>query len=290
MWPLRLLAVGIVVWLLRLPIAWAGGRLALAAGHLLQRVTQVPLLNRFPGFQYANQNWDIVAGYFGVHLRLTVESLAVAIALAIPVGILVHRFRWLYIPTFGVLDAIYTVPSIALFTLLLPVTGLSDWTALIPMIAYAQFVLVRNVVAGLDSVPAEVKEAARGMGMNRFQILSKVEFPLALPVIVAGIRIATVVTIGIAALAALVAIPDLGRTFFDATTNGGTNAFPMIEAGAVFVSFLAIGADLVLRAVEYVIPANRVARAGSRGWLRSLAGSLIPSRVATEDPVAPQSA
>jgi osmoprotectant transport system permease protein len=212
--------------------------------------------------------WPHVTSEFGVHLRLVVEAVCISLVIALPLGIVLHRLSWAYLPVFVVLDGIYAIPSLALFALLVPFTHLSDATVLIPMVAYAQFILVRNVVAGLNGVPLEAKEAARGMGMNRWQILIRVEIPLALPVIVAGARIATVASIGIAAIAALVAIPDLGALFFDATTNAGVNAFPSIEAGAFCVILLALGADLMFRVVEHYIPANRVARASRQTVMR----------------------
>lgn len=257
-----LLAVAVIVWMLRNYVSSAAGVLALVAGNAVHGFVGLSVFSGFGGFRYMNQNWSVIAGYFGEHLRLSVEALAYAIAIALPVGIIVNRFRWLYVPTFTVLDGIYTIPSLALFVVLLSRTGISDATVLIALVAYAQFILVRNVVVGLEGVPAEVKEAARGMGMNSFQILTTVELPLALPVIVAGLRLATVATISIASIAAFIAIPDLGTLFVNATTNGGVNAYPEIEAGAVAVTGLALGADLVLRAVERFIPANRVGHAG----------------------------
>lgn len=278
--PLKLLAAAVFVWLLRVPLLWLGAKLALIAGNLLHDIVGMPFLTslgssgvRLGPFRYMNEDWDQIAGYFSVHVQIVVEVVAISLAIALPIGIVLHRFRWLYLPVFTGLDAIYTIPSLALFAVLIPTTGITNTTVVIPLVAYAQFILVRNVVVGLDGVPPEVKEAASGMGMNRLQVLLKVELPLALPVIVTGLRIATVVTIGSAAVAALIAIQDLGRLFIDATTNGGVNAYSQIEAGAIAVTALALGADMLLRIVERFIPANRVARAGGETqaarWLRS---------------------
>ena len=244
-----------------------GSFIAQEFGDLVHWFISLPVFLGFRPFQYMLNPyvWPHVTSEFGVHLKLVAEAVFLSLLIAIPLGIILHRLTWAYLPVFVVLDGIYAIPSLALFALLLPFTHLSDATVLIPMVAYAQFILVRNVVAGLNAVPTEAKEAARGMGMNRWQILVRAELPLALPVIVAGARIATVASIGIAAIAALVAIPDLGALFFDATTNAGVNAFPSIEAGAFCVIVLALGADLMFRVVERYIPANRIARASRQG-------------------------
>ena len=224
----------------------------------------LPVFAHFRPFTFMTNpyEWPNVTTEFSTHVRLVVESVLIALAIALPLGIFVHRTRWLYVPVFTALDAVYAIPSLALFSLLLLYTGLGDATVLIPIVAYCQFTLVRNVVAGLESVPEDVKEAARGMGLNRVQVLVKVEIPLALPVIVTGIRIVTVASIAMVALAALVAKQDLGTLFFNGVNNGGANAFPSVDAGAIAVVVLALGADMLLRIVEYFIPANRVARSG----------------------------
>lgn len=264
--------------------AWFADRFGDGAYWLIT----LPWWAGFPPFKYMSGPylWPSVTSYFGVHLRLVIEAVLISTVIALIVGLTIHRVRWLYFPVFVLLDAVYTIPSLALFTLLLPFTKLMDATVLIPLVAYAQFILVRNVVAGLNSVPEDVKEAARGMGMGPMQVLLKVELPLALPVIIAGVRIATVASIGTAAIAALVAIPDLGALFFTAV-QGGHHPFDSIEAGALAVVVLALSADLIFRVVERFIPANRVARAGRESRLVLVGGFLMPDpdQIAAESAV-----
>lgn len=258
-----LVIVAVAVWILRSSLTGLAKDFAARLGHSVRGFIGLPVFAGFSPFAYIRNpyEWPQVETYFGVHVRLVVEAIIISLALAIPLGILLHRAKWLYFPAFILLDGIYTLPSLALFSLLLPFTGLGDATVLIPLVGYAQFILVRNVVAGLQGVPSDVKEAARGMGMTGWQILLRVELPLSLPIIVAGVRIATVASIGIAAIAALIAIPDLGRLFVDATTNGGPKAYSLIYAGAIAVSILAVTADMLIRVVERLLPAARVARA-----------------------------
>ena len=125
------------------------------------------------------------------------------------------RYRRLYPPVIGVTGVLYTIPSLALFVFLIPWTGLSRTTAIIPLVAYTLLILIRNIVAGLDGVPPEVREAAQGMGYRRLCQLFSVELPLALPAIVAGLRIATVTTIGLITVTALIGQGGLGQFMID---------------------------------------------------------------------------
>ena len=144
---------------------------------------------------------DVVPAFFE-HIFLCVVSLTIAIAISVPLGILAARYRWFYPPLTAVTGFFYTIPSFSMFTILLFIVGFSvgRTPAIIALVLYSLLVLVRNVVTGLDSVPPETKDAARGMGLTDRQILWRVELPLALPVIVAGMRIAIVTVIGIAGI------------------------------------------------------------------------------------------
>ena len=166
-----------------------------------------------------------------------------------PLGILAARYRWLYPPLTAVTGFFYTIPSFSMFTILLFVVGLSVGVtpAIIALVLYSLLVLIRNVVTGLDSVPPETKDAARGMGLTQRQILWRVELPLALPVIVAGMRIAIVTVIGIAVIGAYIGAGGLGDLIFD----GITRDFPTLYiTGAVLATVLAIGADLLFVGAE----------------------------------------
>jgi osmoprotectant transport system permease protein len=196
---------------------------------------------------YLFRNFDEVAVRFGEHLRMTLIALLIAFAIALPVGILVTRVRWLQGPVLGVLQVMYTVPSLALLILLIPFVGLGLDNAVIVLVVYAQVILVRNIVVGLNGVDRSTVEAARGMGMNAWQQLTRVELPLALPVILAGIRIAAVTLIGIGALAALINAGGLGRLLFDGVTQNNPQK---IIAGSLAAALLAGIANGLLRILE----------------------------------------
>jgi osmoprotectant transport system permease protein len=177
------------------------------------------------------------------HVRLVAISILVAMAIGIPLGILITRLRWLegsVITTTGVL---YTVPSLALFAILMPFTGLGPTTVIVALVLYSLLAIVRNTVAGIDDVPSAALDAARGMGMTGSQRLMFVELPLALPVILAGVRVATVAAVGIATVGALLGAGGLGRLIFEGISRMNTDR---IVAGAVGASILALVADWAL--------------------------------------------
>ncbi|HEU4976670.1 MAG TPA: ABC transporter permease [Baekduia sp.] len=145
------------------------------------------------------------------HLWLTLVPVACGFAIAFGLALLAHRRRWLSGPVVGVTGILYTIPSLALFALLIPVTGFGFVTALIPLTAYTLLILFRNIAAGLDNVPEEARDAAVGMGLTQHQLLWKVEVPLALPEIFAGLRVATTTTVGLAALAFYAGAGGLGQ-------------------------------------------------------------------------------
>lgn len=181
------------------------------------------------------------------HLQLTLYTLGIALLIAVPIGVLLTRNKTLQSPVLGVLSILYTIPSLALFVLLIPLSGLGQDTGIIALVIYAQAVLVRNIVTGLEGVPKPIIEAARGMGLNALQIFMQIELPLALPVILAGLRVATLSTIGIGSIAALVDAGGLGRLLFDGISQNNPQK---IIAGAICVSALAIGANVLIRLAE----------------------------------------
>lgn len=195
------------------------------------------------------------------HIYLSFVSVAIALLISLPIGILVSRYRKAYPPVTFITGLLFSIPSLALFALLVsvPGLGLGSTTVIIALVSYSLLVLIRNVVAGIDSVPEETKDAARGMGLTNRQILFRVELPLALPVIVAGIRIATVTIIGIATIGAYISGGGLGELIF----TGISRNFPTrVIVGAVLATLLAVLADLTLLAVErYLRPWARTRRA-----------------------------
>jgi len=197
--------------------------------------------------QYLFSHPDIVARALGQHIWLSFASLAIASAFAIPLGVLAARSRLAAAPIFAVLGVIYTIPSLALFALLVPLLGLGFTTALVALAAYAQMILVRNIAAGIQGIAPSVIEAARGMGMNGWQIFWRVERPLAMPVALGGLRIAAVSIIGIANVAAWIDAGGLGTLVL-----GGIQAdYPSkAVAGALVSAALALTVDFLLRRLE----------------------------------------
>lgn len=174
------------------------------------------------------------------HVLLTVIAVAVGFVLSFGLALLVRRHRWLTGPVIGVSGVLYTIPSLALFAFLVPFTGIQNpLTAEIALVSYTILILLRNILAGLDGVPADVIEAANGMGFTPWERLWRVELPVALPVIVAGLRIATVTIIGLVTVTALIGINSLGsliidigyrRFFLTATIVGSVGAIGLAVA------------------------------------------------------------
>jgi osmoprotectant transport system permease protein len=181
------------------------------------------------------------------HLQLTFLAVAIGFAISFPLAVFAHRHRAVYGPITWVTGILYTIPSLALFAFLVPFTGLSTLTAEIGLVGYTLLILIRNTVAGLDGVPSDVKQAAEGMGYTKNQILRKVELPLAVPVIVAGLRIATVTTIGLVTVTSLIGKGGLGVFILQGLSLFFSTA---IVVGAVLSMVLAVAADQLLIVVE----------------------------------------
>lgn len=190
------------------------------------------------------------------HAFLVGVSMLISLIIAVPLGILVARYRRLYLPVITFADLLYTVPGIALLGILItvPGLGLSFQTAIIPLILYTQLVLIRNIAAGINGIDPLLIETAKAMGMDGRQILFRVTLPMALPVIVAGIRIATVTTIGIASLASLVGEGGLGDLIFKNITTQDLDA---VAAGGILMALFAIVADLLLLMVQAFLNRGR---------------------------------
>ncbi len=207
-------------------------------------------------YNYDLSDPESIPNLFLKHLSLVGITMLISIIIAIPVGILVARTRRLYFPVISVSGLLYTIPSIAAFALLIPITGLTPATALIPLVLYNQLVLIRNTAAAVNGIDPLLIEVGRAMGMKPRQVLFRVTLPLALPVIVAGIRIATVTTVGIAALATLVGQSTLGDLIFQNLASSDMDA---VAAGAILTAFLAIAADLLLLALQVGLNRGRSA-------------------------------
>ena len=194
-------------------------------------------------WSWIGDNVDEIVSRGSQHVWLTVVSVAIGFVLAFPLAIFASRRRWITGPLTAVASVLYTIPGLALIALLIPFTGLSLTTVTVPLILYNLLILFRNSLAGLAGVEADVKEAAVGMGYTRRQLLWRVEIPLATPVIVAGLRIAAVSTIGLITVAALI-----GRGGFGQFILLGLNTFywtPLL-VGVVLSVALAVVVDLAL--------------------------------------------
>ena len=181
------------------------------------------------------------------HLTLTGIAVGVGFVIAMALAIVALRYRRTFAPISWFTGILYTIPSIALFALLIPLTGLTITTAEVGLVSYTLLILVRNIVAGIDGVPAPVREAALAMGYRRWRMFVQIEVPLALPVIVAGLRIATVTTVGLVTVTALI-----GQGGYGAFINDGLQRFfntPLIVGAALSVA-LAIVLDGALVVVE----------------------------------------
>ena len=195
-------------------------------------------------------NWDQVLTGLYEHVIIAATSLAIAFAISLVVGILAARsdriFRW----SITLSGFLYTIPTLAFLALLIPVVGLGRTNAIICMVAFSLMILIRNIATGIREVPADVVDAARGMGMTRSEILVRVELPLAAPVIVAGLRIAAVTVISVAVVAAYVNAGGLGTLIFNGISNDHA---PKIWAGALTACVLAVATDLSLAHVERLL-------------------------------------
>lgn len=178
------------------------------------------------------------------HVVLTGLAVGIGLLISFPLAILSHRRQRLFPPITWVTGVLYTIPSLALFAFLVPFTGLTKVTAEIGLVSYTLLILIRNIVIGLDGVPDDAKEAARGMGYTDRQLLWRVELPLAIPAVVAGMRIATVTTIGLVTVAAIITEGGLGTLILQGLQRG-LDATPVI-VGSGLSFLLAIAADATL--------------------------------------------
>jgi osmoprotectant transport system permease protein len=198
-------------------------------------------------WSWVNDHTTEISTRLREHIVLALLALLYGLVIALPLAILASRKRHLLPPILAVTGVLYTIPSLAAFAFLLPFTGLSRETALIPLTAYSLLILVRNVVTGLDGVPAEVVEAARGMGYSAPRQLVQIELPLAVPAIIAGIRIAAVTLIGLVPVAALIGQGGLGAMMLDGFQRDFRT--PITVAGVLVIA-LAVVTDAALVLVQ----------------------------------------
>jgi len=197
------------------------------------------------------------------HLQMTLLTLLIAVTVALPLALLVYRVRWLNVPLLGTLGVLYTIPSLALIILLVPLFGLNARSVIAAMVVYTQVILVRNLVVGLQGIPPAVMEAARGMGMSVWQRWWQVQVPLVLPVFLAGLRLAAIVAIAIATIGAKFGAGGLGTLLFDGIAQ--TGRYDKIWAGAIAVSVLAFVFNGALLSLQWAInPTRKIYKSARR--------------------------
>lgn len=201
-------------------------------------------------WSWIQANTGLVMAQLAEHIQLTVLALVFGLLIAFPLALAAVRWPRLYHPSLFVTGVLFTIPSLALFILLIPFTGLSMATSLIGLTLYTLLILFRNTVEGFNSVPRDVVEAARALGYTRSRQLLAVELPLALPVIMAGIRIAAVTTIGLVTVTALIGQGGLGRLFIKGFTLHFST--PLI-VGFVLSIVLAVVVDLLLVGIQRLL-------------------------------------
>lgn len=184
------------------------------------------------------------------HILLTAIAVGVGLVISLVLSVIALRWRRTYAPITWVTGVLYTIPSLALFAFLVPITGLTQLTAEIGLVSYTLLILIRNIVAGIDGVDASVLEAARGMGYTERRLFVDIQLPLAMPVIIAGVRIATVTTIGLVTVTALIGQGGLGFFILRGLQFFSAIGTTQILAGAGLSVLLAVAADLALLGLE----------------------------------------
>ncbi|MFA7502506.1 MAG: ABC transporter permease [Anaerovoracaceae bacterium] len=198
--------------------------------------------------QYVLNNYGLMGGLLLQHLQLTGIAILSAIAIGVPLGILITRYKSIAGPILAVSSVFQTIPSIAFFGVLIPFLGIGKKTAIIVLFLYALLPIVKNTYTGIKEVSPFLKDAGKGMGMTNMQILTMVELPQSLPVIMAGVRIATVINIGTTTIAAYIGAGGLGQLIF---TGIQLYRNEMILAGAIPAALLAILIDRLFGCIEY---------------------------------------
>ncbi|NDJ78608.1 MAG: ABC transporter permease [Chloroflexi bacterium] len=198
--------------------------------------------------QYILDHPDRIFDFATEHVYITVVTILIASLVGVILGVLVTRLRFLYEPVLTMAGVIYTIPSLAMFVLMIPLLGIGFKSAVAALVLYSLLIIIRNTAVGIDSVDPNIIEAARGMGMTSLGILFRIEIPLALPVVFAGIRIAAVSAISLATIAAFIGAGGLGDLIFEGLS--AADRYDKIIAGAVVASAMALAVEVLLRQVQ----------------------------------------
>jgi osmoprotectant transport system permease protein len=201
--------------------------------------------------EYLSQRWPTIVVLTVQHAEVVLIAVTIAAGIGIGIGIAVEGRPRVSRIALGVAGAMLTVPSLALFGLLIPLLGLGLFPTIVALVLYAIFPIMHNTITGLESVPSAVEEAARGMGLGWLGLMRRIRLPLAWPVVLTGVRLATIMTVAIAAIAAAVDGPGLGQLIFTGLARiGGANAVNDTLAGMLGVALLALALDLLFVAVS----------------------------------------
>ena len=176
--------------------------------------------NDWLSWRYVSRNWGELAEHLGIHASLTLQAVAIVFAIALPLALVAHRYPRLSAPLLSTAAVLYTIPSLALFALLAPYTGIGRTTVVIGLVAYALLVLLRNILSGLQGVDPDVVDAAKGLGYSPVRRLLSVELPQALPSVIAGLRLATVTTVALVTVGVVVGYGGLGQLMFRGFQSG----------------------------------------------------------------------
>ena len=198
--------------------------------------------------------WDFFLGLLLEHLQIALISIVIAMAFGLTIGIFISEFRKSAKPVIGLVNFIYTIPSISLLGFLIPLSGIGDTTAIIALTVYALLPMVRNTYTGLTNVSPLLIEAATGMGSTKFQVLYKIKLPLAMPIIIAGIRNMAVMTIALAGIASFIGAGGVGVAIYRGIT---TNNKAMTIVGSLLIAVLAIVVDTIIGKIEKAVQKHK---------------------------------
>ena len=193
------------------------------------------------------ERWDFFLGLLLEHIQISAVAIVIAMAIGLTVGILISEYRGSSKVVMGIINFIYTIPSISLLGFLIPLSGVGDTTAIIALTVYALLPMVRNTYTGLTNVDPLLLEAAEGMGSTRLQILTKVKLPLAMPVIVSGIRNMAVMTIALSGISSFIGAGGLGVAIYRGIT---TNNMALTFVGSLLIAILAVTVDFLIGQLE----------------------------------------
>ena len=240
-------------------------------GAVLTPLAQQPVIPDFGrGDDCIRENGKFCAKWFvdnfderflprvGEHIKMTLIAVGIGLVLSFVAALIAYRYERFEMPFANIAALFYTIPSIAFFQIMVPITGIGWTTILFALVTYTLLILFRNTLTGLREVPADVREAAEGMGLTRRQMLWRVEIPLAMPAIVAGLRVATVTTISLATIAAFITPLGLGAPIFNAIQTGANTEF--VGASLLAIALALIADVVIVLAARLLTPWARARR------------------------------